>query len=78
MTTDINHEQTARTPTPFQPTALDEYQMLLAKKHDSTVLGGRCDEFDPDYTDEGDHIRLYCASCRIVLDRKRRDTGGEV
>lgn len=77
MTTDIP-ETTAQTPSPFQIGEVDRYQMLLAKKHDSTVLGGRCDEYDLDYTDEGDHIRLYCASCRIVLDRKRRDTGGEV
>lgn len=73
MTPDIAEARTPETESPENP-EMNRYKMLLLMKHEQTVHGGDCDDYDPSAADKGDQVVVYCDSCGVVLHRKERET----
>lgn len=68
MTTKVN------SPTPTDFDEMDRYKWLLRQQHDhNTVIGGKCDRFNPTATMKDDTAVVWCDECGVVLDRKERE-----
>lgn len=48
---------------------VQKFFALIAHKHDRTVTGRRCDDYEPRTWEDGDDTIVDCETCGIVLHR---------